>query len=461
MELKTRKDLLQEWIRRFVAYTDSVTWFGGNSVIRAMGWATAILVEACYLLVVALVRRYSVMNAAGDDLTVVAAERGADRRGASHARLLVVIDPETANVADIRPVAGDDYIEIDDSSFFLAADSFRIRSQDGTTSEAATIAAISVGTGLINGWDELVVLGGLAGVYAPLTEDVDVLARVTIAEETEILSSAGVSFHTLEAMVTGDANPVLDGEGTALALADKVWAESTTAGVSGNIEADTLTEFSAGAQRGVARVWNPEAGVGGEDAESDLALKYRAIHGPTVASAETLSWIEQAAAAANDEVLRAVRGTEFKLGTLLVKVLRRNGGSFSAGDLAAMSSHTEARVRSYMEVEYENITLTAVAVEAQITLEPGYTLEAVWRAAASELVTFLDYRKWAFGASVDEADLLAIVNGTAGVVSLVTASFVPAADITVSVESLPTLVSLSLEDTDTGDTILADLAASF
>ena len=460
--LKTRRQLVTEFIRRFVTYTDRVTWFGATSVIRAFATAFAGWVEGCYQLFTGLVRRFSVKGSSGDNLSDVCSERGVERDDANRAKLFVVVSPLTANATAISlgtgPVGAGDEIEVDDSSIFQVADSIRIRNGDGTVTETCAIAGITIGTGPTGG-DELEIVGALVGTYNPAGEDVDVLLRVTIPAGEQVDTSVGVSFHTLAAVTTGDSNPIMDGEGTTLALADKVWCEAVTPGASGNVDVQTVTDFASTYR--ISGVFNPERGTGGDDDEPDYQLKYRTVHAPTIANQETLIWIEAMLKASSLDVLRAMKTTGTTVGTLFVRLLRRNGGTFNNTELQAIENLVEARVRSYMACSASNVTLTAVEVEARITLEPGYTLEEVWRAAANSLAAFLDYRTWSWGQDVDEADLLTIVNSTPGVASLETSSFLPAADTSVVDTSLPVLARLSLEDTDTGDTYNAELAVGF
>jgi uncharacterized phage protein gp47/JayE len=455
--LKDRKQLAAEFIRRFRQYTDLVTWFGPNSVMRAFALAMGGAAEGAERLYTALVRRITLMAASGTYLTSVAAERGSDRLAGQRAKVLVIVRPYQVNVTAITAGATD-LIEVDDSDPFAVSDSIRIRNGDGTVTEIRTIIAITSGTGP-SGGDELEV-ASLTGSYTPSTEDVDVLLRYTVAAGTTLLSNSGASFETLEAVTTGDSNPVLDGEGTFVGLADKVWCECTEVGALGNIDADTIDDFSPSIDD-VLSVFNPEPGTGGADEETDYDLKYRTAHRPTLANQETLTWLEALLAKGNSDVLRAIRTTSSYVSTMAVKVLHRNGGPFSTANLTALDTYAGQRVRSYLTVECSNVTLTSVEVEAQITLDPDVTLEDVWKEAANRLASFLDHRKWAWGEDVDEADLLTIVNGTPGVATLVTATFLPASDVTVAVDSLPTLASLALEDTDSGDTMQADLAVSF
>lgn len=454
--LTDRRSLVQEWIRRFVTYTDAVTWFGGNSVMRAWAEATAALVLGAYQLYVALIRRFT-LAAKGDSLSQVTAERGTPRLPGARAKLLVILRPETANVSAITNAATS-LVEVDDSSSFSPGDSVRIRNGDGTVSDVRAIIAITTGTGP-GGGDELEV-ALLAGVYTPGADDVDVLFRASVPEGTTLSSSVGVTFQTLEAVITGDANPVLDGEGLFVGLADKVWCEATTSGVSGNIDPGAVTALSTPIP-GVKSIYNPEPGTGGTDEETDPELRYRTIHYPTLANRETLVWIEALLRQGDRNVLRAVTTAPSGIGSMAVKVLHRNGGTFTAAQLAALVAYAEDRVRSHLTVEVSAVTLTSVEVEARITLEPGATLEGCWQAASSRLATYLDFRRWAFGGAVDNADLLSLVNTTPGVATLDTGSFLPSSSVTVGAESLPTLIRLSLEDTASGDTLDADLAVTF
>jgi len=269
-----------------------------------------------------------------------------------------------------------------------------------------------------------------------------------------------VTFSTLAALTTGDANAALAGEGTALSLADKVWCEATTRGEAGNIEPLTLLGFTDTALV-VADVYNPERGQGGTSGESDADLKRRAIEGPGDRTQTTHAWVKAMVVQADGNVLRIIQATTSALSTVLFKLVRRNGATFSAAELAHIKAYLEARSRSFMLFVFENVTKTSVEVEARITISPNYTLDGVWKEAATRLAAHMDYRSWPFGADPDEAKLLSIVAGTPGVASLETETFLPAADVAVGAESLPELIRLSIEDKDTGKTINATLAQSF
>jgi uncharacterized phage protein gp47/JayE len=455
--LKDRKELTEEWIRRFLTYTDRVTWFGANSIVRAWATATGGLVENCYQLYVALLRRFTLFASKDEDLGIVAAERGADRLGPARSRVLVIFSPAMANVTAIT-IGITDLIEVDDSSNFAVGNSIRIRNGDGSKSETKTIIGKTLGTGP-NGGDELEVTS-LIETYNPLIEDVDVLRRVLIPEGTEITTGT-VVFQTLENVTTGDSNPVLDGEGFYVGLADKVWCEAVVRGATGNIEPLTITGLLVPID-GVLAASNPERGLGGADTETDYDLKRRCIEGPPLASADTEAWFEAAAKKGNSDVLRLVRPEgEVALGTLVMRVLARHGGPLSATELIDLETYLEQRIRSYMAVSLENVVLTSVEVECQITIEADGVLEDIWKEYSNRAAAYLDWRKWTFGDSVSATELRRILTEIPGVAAVDVASFLPSADVPVSSLSLPTLTRVSLLDVTSGDSINADLAVSF
>lgn len=453
-----RAKLLQEFIRRLVAYTDKITWFGDNSVARALGVAAAAAAEGGYLTALELLQRLTIMAASEDYLRQLAVERGCPPLTEMSSRVLVVFQPVSVEVMSIT-AGPPDVIEVSSADPWQAGDQLRIRSADGSVSEAATVASVSTGTGP-SGGDEITLTGALVNVYSPSTERVVILFRVVVARGTRISSSVGVTFELLDPVAVGDSNPVLDGESTALGLADKGWAESSVRSNSANVDPLALLA-PVPTIRGILSVFNPERAFGGSNAESDYALKYRIIHTPTGWNQETDTWIEATARAADPDVARALRVRSAVVGTMSAKVLSRAGGPLSAPRLARIETYAKTHVRSYMKVEFQNITLTSVEVEARINLLPNYTLTQVWKAGADAIAKSIDYRTWPWGRSVDEADLLSTLNAVEGVAGIETSTFLPASNVIVSSESLPVLVRLSLMDLTTGETINAQLAVSF
>jgi hypothetical protein len=397
------------------------------------------------------------MASFGAFLDDVLREDGTERLPGMRAKVLVIVVPATTTV-DAITLGGTALIEVDDSTIFQVGDTPRIRNVDGSVTEVVgAIIAITSGTGP-HGKDEIEV-PLLTGTYV-VVDGVALIVRALVASGSTIDTSVGVSFETLADVTTGDANPVLAGESVFLALADKVWCECTTIGAAGEIDSLTVTGLQTPIT-GVVSVYNPEPGTGGSDQETDLDAKFRGMHRSTVANQETGVWLEALAKTGNGDVLRTLKATPTRVATMFAKVLRRNGGTFTDSELLALEGYCNDRVRSYMTTDFENITLTAVEVDAVITLDPDATLAGVFAAAASALVTYLDFRKRQGGVSVVASDLLSIVDQTVGVASLDVPSFLPATDIPVAVDSLPTLVRLSLKDAVSGKTINAALSASF
>lgn len=464
---KTRQQHLEDLVRRVVAADTQgrLTFFGDGSVGRALLGPVATAAEGGDIDYVEIRKRLTIMPNSGDALEEAARERGAsDRLQGSPARVLAVVTPYLSQVTTVAVVSGtEDDITVNDGSQFAVSASIKIRYVDSTTgvtySDTRTIASKpSANTLRVSTLTTRTAAQYNTAVIAGI--EVSVLLRQTIPTGSDISSAAGVTFYTLSALTTGEANAALAGEGTALSLADKVWCEARTRGESGNIEPLTLLGFTDTALV-VDAVYNPERGDGGTDIESEADLKRRAIEGPGDRSQVTLAWVKANTVKADSNVLRIVQVATSALATLSFKVLKRNAATFSAAELAAMTTYLEARTRSFQSFTFANVTLTSVEVEARITVSPGYTLTGVWKDAASRLATYLDFRTWPFGTDVDEAALLALVRNTPGVASLETGTFLPAADVSVGSESLPTLVRVSLEDTDTSTTINATLAQSF
>ncbi len=460
--LRDRAQILAEWIRNVVASTTTVTWFGPNSVALALGNATASAIEGTYQLHAALLRRFNTRYATGDDLTEAAAERGVERLPAMNATVLAVFQPAASDVLGIVTATGTSKIEVADASEFAIGMSIRIRqvSLAGSltqVTEIRTITDIDDNTGPNSG-DEISV-AELDETYDVSGADVRVLARVTVPAGTTIGSTSGVSFQLLAPVSTGDANTVLQGESGALALADKGWLDAVVTGTAGNVLPLTLTGPTS-AIDGLHAVINPERGFGGADSESDELLRRRAVYGPAALSQESEAWLLAQAQQINVNVarLRSV-GTGSTIRSTAIGVLKRNGGTFSSGDLARLTEGLNNRIRSNALVEVSNLPLNGVQVEAEITLAPNVTLRDAWIAASSELATYLDWRTWPMGQDVDEAELLRIVRESSGVASLVTASFLPAAN--VSVTYLPVLARVSLRDTESGEVINQELSVSF
>ena len=451
-------ELAQEGIRRMVAATPAITWFGEGGVARSFIDVAGQLGAYTGQLYTAVLRRYTLQAADGEQLDQVLVESGTPRRGAQRAKALVCFSPYSTTLMAITSGATD-LLEIPagDGANFAVSDSIRVRNSDATETEIATILAITSATGP-SGGDELEV-ATLSGTYTPGTDDCAVILRTVLAVGQQVTGN-NQTFELLSSVSVGDSNPVLSGESAALALADKAWAECITAGAVGNVAAGSLTTLSP-AVDGIIAVNNPNAATGGADTESDFAAKRRAANTTQGGAQETLAWIEALAQMGDDEVLRAVRSANIAVGTMQVAVVSRGGGAMSPARLAALGDYISDRVRSHLAIDVQNATMTSVEVKATITLRPNFTLRQVFASAAGRITDFLDLRKREFGDDVDEADLLVLVRQTPGVGSLETATFEPVVNVEVADDSLPVLTRLWLIDATSGDEINATLTQTY
>lgn len=456
-ELKTVPDLMADYLRRVVGYTDEVTYFGPNSWGFATARATAELVaDNSERLYRGLIRRQTLIGAAADALTEVLEEHGTPRLGPSRARALVILRPYSATITNVSG----SLIEVDDATPFEAADSIRVATSDGEQTEIATIVTITSGTGP-NGGDELDV-GALVGSYA----DGDVvLLRGTIPAGTVLTGTTGAQYATLEEVAVGDSNPVMRGESAALALADKVWCEALVTGESGNADALTIDALQT-PSRVVREVLNPFSVDGGTDEERDFDAKYRAAHLSQLMASDTQASLEALAIRGDTDIRRAFAEDAEDVSTIRIRVLTRSGGPLSQTRRTALEAYLAQFLRSRMGIEVRNVEATAIEVVATISLEPGtetipVRTQAAWRSAANRLATYVDWRRWPEGTAVQAAELLGIVNRAAGIANVVTETFEPAADVDVASASVPMIVRLTLIELSTGYTYGATLRTSY
>lgn len=440
-----------------------VTYIGSNGVARSLLNIGAWLGATSHQLYTSTLRRWSLLGAQGEaaatggQLDVVLEEHGAPRAGANRSRVLAVFRPHVRTVSDIT-IGVTDLIEVEKgASPIEAGDLIRIR-KSAAVQEAATVIAVSTGTGP-NGGDEIEV-ATLANSYNPVTEDVQVLLRQTLARDTALTSVSGVQFHLLESVSVGDANPVMSGEGTALALLDKGWAECVEKGPRGQIDAYTLTGFAV-ANPKVLAVFNPERPMGGEAEADDASARYRAAYFPAVQNVETQAAVRALLQAGNADVLRTLVVTPTELRTVSVKVLHRNVGALSTPEKDALKLYADQRMRAATVVELLDVTLTSVEVVATVSLNPDADLNVVWRSAAARLAKLIDTRSWEWGVDVERANLITILDTTPGVASLNSTTLTPADDVAVGDESLPVLVSLTLTDANSGLVVGNDITVAY
>lgn len=458
--LQTQGDLVRSFIERFTAYQAIITYFGTNSVINALAVAIAGLAANGPRLLRSLIQRFTLLGAAGDDLSAVMEEMGVTRDAARRGRVLVVMQPHAVNVLDITVNGLVHDIEVDDATEFEAGDSIRVVNGDGTETEVAEVDVIgSVGAGA-NGGTVITTVAALTGTYDPANEDVDLLLRYVVPRDTLLRTSVGVQYQTLDSVTVGDRNPVLNGESDALSLSDKVWAECTTAGARGAIGPLTITGFVVAVPK-VKRILNPERAAGAVDEESDFDGKYRASHHASLQAVDTAAWALAHLQVIAPNTLRVVPTTATTMQEMRFLVLAKTAAPLTTQEKEQAIVYLEARSRSLLSVTLDDVTLTAVELDVTATILEGYDDEEVWRDLAKRAADFLDFRTWTEAETVDDADLLALANDTPGIGNIDTLTFAPAADVTVATGSFPYLTRVTLRNATTGDIRGADLAQEF
>lgn len=453
MEVLTPNELFNNAVLNAISYDDSVTWFGKNSAQGSLLWATSNQASAIMASVAEIYRRTVLKASSGDSLHENAEENGVTWEGtATRATMYVVVVPEYAIVSNIAG-GGPNYTLTIDNQTFQAADVVLVRGADGTVTESAAVGAIGAGTitlpltgANVAAWNADIGAGG----------EVVVIFQATVPADTTVTTSVGVTFETTTAVTTGNVNPIVNGESTALALVDKAWCECTVTGSNGNIEQMSVTGITP-TVRGVVRVFNPVRASGGTDDKSDYQLKYEVAHTASALAATPQLSLEATAKQGNSDVFRLAYDTAGILNTISVRALTRSLSSLSSTAKTELAAYTQSRIPYEVTVSISDVTMTAVEVTATVNLTPGYTLKQVWIAAVTGLAAYLDLNRWPWGTDVDNSQLLRILLDTDGLASLDTATFTPAADVTVATNSLPYLARLTLTDANSGLSVGADV----
>lgn len=130
-------------------------------------------------------------------------------------------------------------------------------------------------------------------------------------------------------------------------------------------------------------------------------------------------------------------------GHVSVLVAGANGAALSAGDMAAIDTDLEAKAMANLSVHVAALTITAVAVTATVVRKAGFDSATVDAAVVAALQAYLDPDTWEWGRDVYRNELIALMDGVAGV-DRVTAITVPAADVAVDVDELVTAGAIDI-----------------
>jgi uncharacterized phage protein gp47/JayE len=276
-------------------------------------------------------------------------------------------------------------------------------------------------------------------------------ASTVIPAETEVRSSTGIMFKTKNQITLGEANPPYDFYPSE-PLGDKVEAEATTAGESGNVEANTVTELVS-AISGVDSVTNPAQAQGGRDAEPDNEFRVRIFERVSVLNQGTQAFYESIAKEIDEDILRAHAERGATAREVDLYVCNRGGVGFSSSELDIIKDAILSYVPMMSNLKVKNMTFTDVDVYVRISLVSGYELEGVFNSICQNLTELIDWSKLDFGCTVQDDDILSTINDTEGVHDIDMSTFQPDSNVIVASNSLPRLGTVTVINIDNNDSI--------
>lgn len=282
----------------------------------------------------------------------------------------------------------------------------------------------------------------------------------TVSAGTQVKSSSGIIFETVEDLVLGTANSPYDTY-PCEPLTDKVEAIATTTGAAGNVQANTVTSLVV-ADSDVTAVSNPSHAQGGTDEETDDQFRTRIFERILLKNQGTLKYYEALAKEINTEVFRVYACKGSGVSEVAIYVINRSGTGLTAADRDDLQNSIANYAPIGAVIRVYNITFTDVDVYAKLSLETGYTLQDVFE---SLLINLADHINWAeaeFGTEYDDADILSIIKETDGVKDVDLSTFEPNQNIECDSNSIPRLGTVSLVNmNDTTDTINYTAATSY
>lgn len=437
--MATLREIQTNLMRAMVVYTDKLTYFGKNAVTHALAQSWARPLAELFHLEKTSRKKLFLQTATGNDLSILGEERGVRRLEKTAASDIFIFQSASTQIASINEEAipGKDDITVLNGTDFEVGDSIRIRAALGNppTSETKTIESKPAANTLR--------VSALTNAYV---ENDFVIKRITLsAETTKARSAQGILFRLTQAVSVGDSNSLLLGENTDLGLADKGIAVSETLGTSGNIPAYSTFKMEPEV-KGIVSVVNPVPAQGGTEKEDDSSYRVRIQREGGQIASDTEAWFTQAAQESDSTVLRTIIQKTIAINEVDLYLVARSGAPYSATQLQQIKAGIENRLQSNIRVNAKNVTFTAIQVTADVTIEPGKSLQDAFNSAASRLSAFIDWRTWPWGKDVDDSDLLRMVDGADAVDN--TENFTPTSDVAVSDISLPRLASLSLRNSD-------------
>lgn len=276
-------------------------------------------------------------------------------------------------------------------------------------------------------------------------------ASTSVPAGTQIQSTDGIIFETLEAITLGDANSGYDFYPSE-SLGDKVEAKATTIGAVGNVKANTINTLSAPIS-GVDYVTNPSPAIGGADTESDNDFRVRISQRIDLLNLGTLAFFEAIAKEINPEVLRvyACRGESER--EIAIYVATRSGTNLTYAEklYLAESLRTYCPILT-MPVIYD-LPFTDIDISIKAKFDDGYTIDDVFNYLVINLAEYIDWSRADFGEEIEYKKILEIAQATEGIKDIDLTKFSPLSNIQCPKNSIPRLGTVELNDADSTDTI--------
>jgi uncharacterized phage protein gp47/JayE len=258
-----------------------------------------------------------------------------------------------------------------------------------------------------------------AGANAPADYEIPV--------NTVCMNEAGRRFATISPAVLRAGEPYVD-----------VPARAMEPGEAGNAIAGAVTVISA-LPTGIVACTNPEAFSGGNDAETDEALRERILESyrrmPNGANA---AFYEQTAMSFDEVAAAKAVGRARGIGTVDVYIAAQ-GGAPTQELCQRVAAVLEEKREIAVDVRVLAPTMREVDVAAEITVKPGYVFSEVCEHA--EAVLRAQFTGMALGKNVLTAHLSALIFGVEGVANchLLT----PSDDVAIGPTELPVLHTLT------------------
>ena len=255
-------------------------------------------------------------------------------------------------------------------------------------------------------------------------------ADLTISAGTICMTAGLVRFETVEDVVI----PAGQTQGETLAVA-------VEPGAVGNVAADTIRAMAV-APVGVSRCTNPEGFSGGVDRENDEELRARVLETfQRMPNGANAAFYQQGAMSFPQVVAATVIPRPRGVGTVDV-VISTTAGAPDATLLQQVQDYFEARREIAVDLMVRAPEILSVDVAIQVSVASNHDSDTVLQNVESELRSWFDGRR--LGENVLVAQIGALVFGVEGVENY--SITVPAADVTVAVDELPWLDSLSLTE---------------